>query len=44
MHAEISDIGPTQVCLAWDAARRSPLIAEFVSIAAEHEATATASI
>jgi DNA-binding transcriptional LysR family regulator len=43
VHVEISDIGPNQVCLAWDAARRSPLIGEFVAIAAEHEATATAS-
>lgn len=31
--AVITDIGPNKVCLAWDATRRSPLIAEFVSLA-----------
>jgi DNA-binding transcriptional LysR family regulator len=31
--AAITDIGPNQVCLAWDAVRRSPLIAEFVALA-----------
>lgn len=31
--AVITDIGPNEVCLAWDATRRSPLIAEFVSLA-----------
>jgi DNA-binding transcriptional LysR family regulator len=29
----ISDIGPSQVGLAWDSGRRSPLIAEFAAIA-----------
>ncbi|MDT4910168.1 MAG: hypothetical protein QOI69_3409 [Pseudonocardiales bacterium] len=32
-HIPIDDIGPTQVCLAWDSRRRSPLIPEFVAIA-----------
>lgn len=32
----IDDIGPTHVCLAWDASRRSPLILEFAAIAEEH--------
>jgi DNA-binding transcriptional LysR family regulator len=31
----IDDIGPTQVCLAWVAARRSPLVRDFVEIAAD---------
>lgn len=29
----ITDIGPNQVCLAWDAARHTSLISEFVSLA-----------
>jgi DNA-binding transcriptional LysR family regulator len=33
VHVAVSDIGPSEVCLAWDSARRSPLIAEFVEIA-----------
>ena len=32
----IDDIGPSHVCLAWDASRRSPLILEFAAIAEEH--------
>jgi DNA-binding transcriptional LysR family regulator len=44
VHVEIAGIGPNQICLAWDAARRSRLIEEFAAIAAEHEATATASV
>jgi DNA-binding transcriptional LysR family regulator len=32
--AAITDIGPSEVCLAWDAAQRNPLIAEFVALAA----------
>jgi DNA-binding transcriptional LysR family regulator len=32
-HIGIPDIGPNQVCLAWDSARRNPLIGEFVAIA-----------
>ncbi|PVE04748.1 LysR family transcriptional regulator [Streptomyces scopuliridis] len=38
-HVEIFDIAPNQVCLAWASGRRSPLIQEFASIAAEHDAT-----
>jgi DNA-binding transcriptional LysR family regulator len=33
VHVPVADIGPSQVCLAWDSSRRSPLIAEFASIA-----------
>jgi DNA-binding transcriptional LysR family regulator len=32
-HVPVDDIGPSQVCLAWDSRRRSPLIPEFVAIA-----------
>jgi DNA-binding transcriptional LysR family regulator len=32
-HTEISDIPPSEVCLAYSSARRSPLIAEFVKLA-----------
>ena len=32
-HARIDDIPPNHVHIAWDAARRSPLIREFVAIA-----------
>jgi len=32
-HVPVDDIGPSQVCLAWDSLRRSPLIPEFVAIA-----------
>jgi DNA-binding transcriptional LysR family regulator len=32
-HVPVDDIGPSQVCLAWDCQRRSPLIPEFVAIA-----------
>jgi DNA-binding transcriptional LysR family regulator len=31
----INDIGPNQVCLAWMATRRSPLIRDFVAVAAD---------
>jgi DNA-binding transcriptional LysR family regulator len=34
-HVPIEDIGPNQVCLAWSADRRSPLVREFAAIAAE---------
>ncbi|MDN3353225.1 LysR substrate-binding domain-containing protein [Actinomadura sp. DC4] len=34
--AEVSGLGPSAVCLAWDAARPSRLIEEFAAIAAEH--------
>lgn len=32
----VYDIGPSHVCLAWDASRRSPLVHEFAAIAEEH--------
>jgi DNA-binding transcriptional LysR family regulator len=35
-YSQVSDIPPNQVALAWDAARRSPLIQDFAAIAAEH--------
>jgi DNA-binding transcriptional LysR family regulator len=35
----VRDLGPNHVCLAWDAARRSRLVQEFVAIAEEHTAT-----
>jgi DNA-binding transcriptional LysR family regulator len=34
--AHVSDLSPNKVCLAWDAARRSPLIQDFAAIAADH--------
>ncbi|MER6947985.1 LysR substrate-binding domain-containing protein [Nonomuraea sp. NPDC000554] len=34
-HVPVDDIGPNQVCLAWDSTRRSPLIQEFAAIAVE---------
>jgi hypothetical protein len=33
VQARIVDIGPNQVCLAWPASRRSPLITEFAALA-----------
>ncbi|HEY3748731.1 MAG TPA: LysR substrate-binding domain-containing protein [Pseudonocardiaceae bacterium] len=33
VHVPVADIGPSQVCLAWDSSRRNPLIAEFAAIA-----------
>jgi DNA-binding transcriptional LysR family regulator len=35
-YSHVSDIAPSQVCLAWDATRRSPLIQDFAAIAADH--------
>ena len=35
-YTQVSDIPPNQVCLAWDAARRSRLIHDFAAIAADH--------
>jgi hypothetical protein len=32
-YVPVDDISPSQVCLAWDDRRRSPLIPEFVAIA-----------
>ena len=34
-YVHLSDIPPGQVCLAWDAGRRSRLIHEFAAIAAD---------
>jgi DNA-binding transcriptional LysR family regulator len=39
-HVVIDDIPPNRVFLAWDSARRTPLIQEFVAIAVEHRYTA----
>jgi hypothetical protein len=36
-----SDIAPNHVCLAWDSARRSRLIQDFVSIAEAHASEIT---
>jgi DNA-binding transcriptional LysR family regulator len=33
VHVPIDDIGPNEVCLAWSAERRSPLLPEFADIA-----------
>jgi DNA-binding transcriptional LysR family regulator len=35
-YSHVSDISPNQVCLAWDATRRSRLIQDFAAIAADH--------
>ena len=35
-YIHVSDIAPNQVCLAWDATRRSALIQDFAAIAADH--------
>jgi DNA-binding transcriptional LysR family regulator len=35
-YSHVSDIAPNQVCLAWEATRRSQLIQDFAAIAAEH--------
>jgi DNA-binding transcriptional LysR family regulator len=40
-YVHVSDIPPNQVCLAWDASRRSPLIRDFAVIAAGHLPVAT---
>jgi DNA-binding transcriptional LysR family regulator len=41
-HSHVSDIAPSEVCLAWDAARRSALIQDFAAIAADHPPIASA--
>ena len=41
-YSHVSDIPPNQVCLAWDAAGRSPLIDDFAAIAADHPPVAPA--
>jgi DNA-binding transcriptional LysR family regulator len=40
-YSHVSDIPPNQVCLAWDATRRSPLIQDFGAIAADHPPVAS---
>jgi DNA-binding transcriptional LysR family regulator len=40
-YSQVTDIPPNQVCLAWDAARRSPLIQDFAAIAADHAPVAS---
>ena len=35
-YSYVSDIPPNQVCLAWDATRRSRLIQDFAAIAVDH--------
>ena len=35
-YSHLSDLPPNQVCLAWDATRRSPLIHDFAAIAEDH--------
>jgi DNA-binding transcriptional LysR family regulator len=35
-YSHVSDIPPNQVCLAWDATRRSRLIQDFAALAADH--------
>ncbi|WP_169945802.1 LysR substrate-binding domain-containing protein [Microbispora sp. H11081] len=37
VHVSVRDLPPSQVHLAWDATRRSPLIQEFVGIAVESQ-------
>jgi DNA-binding transcriptional LysR family regulator len=39
--SHVSDISPNQVCLAWDATRRSQLIKDFAAIAADHPPVAS---
>ncbi|MFC5831771.1 LysR family transcriptional regulator [Nonomuraea insulae] len=34
-YVPVTDIAPNQVCLAWDSARRNPLIGEFATIATD---------
>jgi DNA-binding transcriptional LysR family regulator len=40
-HSHVSDIPPNQVCLAWDATRRSQLIQDFAAIATDHPPVAS---
>jgi DNA-binding transcriptional LysR family regulator len=35
-YTHVSDLAHNQVCLAWDATRRSQLIQDFAAIAADH--------
>jgi DNA-binding transcriptional LysR family regulator len=40
-YSQVSDVPPNQVCLAWDATRRSRLIQDFAAIAADHSPIAS---
>jgi DNA-binding transcriptional LysR family regulator len=40
-HLPIEDLPETQVCLAWDSARRTPLIREFAALAHDHRDATT---
>jgi DNA-binding transcriptional LysR family regulator len=40
-YIHVSDIAPSQVCLAWDATRHSRLIRDFAAIAADHSPVAS---
>jgi DNA-binding transcriptional LysR family regulator len=40
-YSYVSDIPPNQVCLAWDATRRSRLIQDFAAVAADHPPVAS---
>jgi len=40
-YSHVTDIPPNQVCLAWDATGRSPLIEDFAAIAADHPPVAS---
>jgi LysR substrate binding domain len=40
-YSHVSDIPPSQVCLAWDATRRSQLIQDFAAVAADHPPVAS---
>ena len=40
-YSHVSDIPPNQVCLAWDATRRSRLIQDYAAIAADHPPVAS---
>jgi len=40
-YSYVSDIPPNQVCLAWDATRRSRLIQDFAGLAADHPPVAS---
>ena len=42
-YSQVSDVPPNQVCLAWDATRRSRLIQDFAAIAADHPPVASRS-
>jgi DNA-binding transcriptional LysR family regulator len=41
-YSHVIDIPPNQVCLAWDAARRSRLIQDFAALAADHSPVTSA--